>query len=337
MNRFYEDGKGNVYEMRDVFGRSLNVGDYVIGAFDYAVASRVKGEHTEWFYTASLIKITKSGFECINQKDGTVINNAMTGFVYYTSKEYGNRWFYVFKVNKEDAKKILCEASQKEFFCEVKGELFNREVKAGDLVVFSNNRWIDNNNLKVGLVVGNNKFFDGERTVSAKYCFLIETLDAKWKKTKEIYETKYMQYSQRILQKAVSGIEVGDVFSSNQYHYVCIEAIRNGSRTKCKYLKLRNSNCLLNRMKRGYCSDKDIIRYVKDAGLKRVVTSKCNQECFVGKYDLKIADTTKLHDLIEFVDSKQKEFEAAKVAINVKFNDLLLLEKDLLQEIRNFE
>ena len=335
MNRFYEDGKGNVYEMRDVFGRSLNVGDYVIGAFDYAVASRVKGEHTEWFYTASLIKITKSGFECINQKDGTVINNAMTRLVFYTS-EYGNIWFNVFKVNEEDAKKILCEASQKDYFCEVKGELFNREVKAGDMVVFSSNRWIDNS-LKVGLVVGNNKFFDGQRTVSAKYCFLIETLDEKWKKTKEFYETKYMQYSQRILHKAVSGIEIGDVFSSKNYSYVCIEAIRNGSRTKCKYLKLRNGDYLLSRIKRGYCSDEDIISFVKKAGLKRVVTSKCNQECFVGKYDLRIADTSKINDLIEFVASKQKEFEAAKVAVNVKYSDLLLLEKDLLLEIRNFK
>lgn len=335
MNRFYEDGKGNVYEMRDVFGRSLNVGDYVIGAFDYAVASRVKGKYNEWFYTASLIKITESGFECINQKDGTVINNAMTRLVFYTS-EYGNIWFNVFKVNEEDAKKILCEASQKDYFCEVKGELFNREVKAGDMVVFSSNRWIDNS-LKVGLVVGNNKFFDGQRTVSAKYCFLIETLDEKWKKTKEFYETKYMQYSQRILHKAVSGIEIGDVFSSKNYSYVCIEAIRNGSRTKCKYLKLRNGDYLLSRIKRGYCSDEDIISFVKKAGLKRVVTSKCNQECFVGKYDLRIADTSKINDLIEFVASKQKEFEAAKVAVNVKYSDLLLLEKDLLLEIRNFK
>lgn len=307
MNRFcYELNGGGTVELEDILGRELHAGDYV------CVGARVQllyrnTDNSLVFESSKSVLILGDGILIAEDDDG---KRFVIGKRIYSDNL---KVLSVCLLTIEEGINALqkCAKYRSLMSCTSGFDVAGNNLYAGDLVLFTNGMlyletkfvckkkfgisYADESlQFNVGIVVGNNEFFDGKQIVKDMVVWKLSASSSELVNRKTVLNLAYNKFVACAVNVQNNLVAVGDTFVWREKYYTCTKVYsRNGKRCY-EYLKFRTDSlwCLsyINMLLNDNLTDCDIEEYKKFCAFNRVKVVKVSDKAigeFVGHYDIK--------------------------------------------------
>lgn len=234
-NTYYMSFRSRLTPIVEAFNRELNDGDYIIHHFGYGLL-----EFGSFFSGPAIGRLENGRVHYWNPSTGKFDSNIRTMRTSAMNCGLGYYSIMVYKMDKDEAEKILANYKTTDYSPSndtrlKRMELFQRELKPGDLVIYSKDNCISKNT-HYGLITAKNKIFTGSEEISGVYRLLIENLDEHQIDIKAKLGAMYAESIQVELAKKKDTISVGDCFKVDNKYYLYIGDTCVDDKMQCVYL-----------------------------------------------------------------------------------------------------
>lgn len=298
MNRFcYELNGGGTVELEDILGRELHAGDYVcVGAYVQLDGKELK----------SILLISDDFLIAENADNGEhhIIGKRVC---YNASSEI----LSVCLLGTDEGDTILQKYNKFRgcHQCKLGFDIVDNDLHAGDLVLFTNCElrqgyyriaklsihYTDESlQFNVGVVVGNNEFFDGKKIVKDMVVWKLSTSSSELVNRKTELNQAYSKFAARVVNVQNKIVTVGDTFVWRERYYTCTKVYNKNGKRSYEYLKFRTDKlwCVdyFNKLQKDNLTERDIENYKTYCAADRVNIEKFSDKAigeFVGHYVIK--------------------------------------------------
>lgn len=284
MSRFcYELNGGGTVELEDILGRELHAGDYVC-----------VGAHVQLLYrNADDSLVFESSKSVLILGDSILVAEDDDGKRFVIGKRIYSDNLKVLSVcllTIEEGINALqnCAKYRSLMSCTSGFDVAGNNLYAGDLVLFTDCmlslgtkyvmkksigvRYSDESSLQfnIGIVVGNNEFFDGKRIVKDMVVWKLSTSSSELVNRKTELNQAYNKFATCVVNVRNNVVTVGDTFIFRNRYYTCTKVYNRNGKRSYEYLKFHTD-------KDGYSW---YLSSLLNGGITREDVKRCKEKCY---------------------------------------------------------